>query len=74
MKTIQTTATVTEEGKLIVQVPADISPGEHQIVIVIDETSAEQQQRLPLKFSDYPVGLRKDNFTFRREDLYSDGE
>lgn len=74
MRTIQTIATVTEDGKLIVQIPADIAPGEHQIVLVIDETPVEQHKHLPLKFSNYPVGLRCDNFTFRREDLYSNGE
>jgi hypothetical protein len=74
MKTIQTIATVTEDGKLTVQVSTDIAPGEHQIVLVIDETPAVKRQHPPLKFSDYPVGVRSADFTFRREDLYSNGE
>lgn len=74
MKTIQAIATVTEDGKLIVQVPTDITPGEHQIVLIIDETSIEQQKTSPLKFSDYPAGVRSANFTFRREDLYGGDE
>lgn len=74
MKTIQTIATVTENGKLIVQIPVDIAPGKHQIVLVIDETPVEQQKHSELKFSDYPVGVRSAHFTFRREDLYSNGE
>ncbi len=71
MKAIETTATVTTEGKITVQLPPDIPPGEHKIVLVIDEQSVANWERLPLKFSAYPVGLVKENFTFRREELYS---
>jgi hypothetical protein len=39
-------------------------------VLVIDEQSVADWKRLPLKFSAYPVGLVKESFTFRREDLY----
>lgn len=74
MKTIQAIATVAEDGKLTVQVLTDIAPGEHQIVLVIDEAPAIKQQHSPLKFSDYSVGVRSADFTFRREDLYSNGE
>jgi hypothetical protein len=70
MKAIETTATVTTDGKITVRVPPDIPPGEHKIVLVIDEQAAADWKRLPLKFSAYPVGLVKESFTFRREDLY----
>jgi hypothetical protein len=70
MKAIETTATVTTEGKITVQLPPDIPPGEHKIVLVIDEQSVADCKRLPLKFSAYPVGLVKESFTLRREDLY----
>ena len=36
MITIQGRTTVTEDGKLIIDVPAEVGPGEHQYVIVID--------------------------------------
>lgn len=71
MKTIKTTVTVTADGKVTVQLPPDIPPGEHQVVLVIDDKPAAKQKRPPLKFSAYPVGLVSANFTFRREDLYS---
>lgn len=74
MKTIETTAIVTESGKLTVQLPSDIAPGEYKIVLVIDETLSVKETHLPLKFSDYPVGLASDDFTFRREDLYRNDE
>lgn len=38
MKTIEAIATVTSDGQLILQVPPDIMPGEHRIVLVIDES------------------------------------
>ncbi|MBN9387124.1 MAG: hypothetical protein J0I20_03655 [Chloroflexi bacterium] len=37
MRTIELTANVTEDGKLVINLPADISPGEHRAVLVIDE-------------------------------------
>ncbi len=74
MKTIETIAIVTDSGLLTVRVPPDIVPGEHKIVLVIDENPSVKKKHLPLKFSDYPVGLTSDNFTFRREDLYEDEE
>ena len=70
MKTIETRVTVTADGKVTLQLPPDIPPGEHKIVLVIDEQSVADWKRLPLKFSAYPVGLVKESFTFRREDLY----
>ena len=73
MRTVETTVTVTAGGALTLQVPADIPPGEHQAVLVIDELPIPKKQRPPLKFSAYPVGLASDIFTFRREDLYDDG-
>jgi len=34
MKTIETIATVTKDGKITAQLPLDIPEGEHQVVIV----------------------------------------
>ncbi len=72
MKTIETTAIVTPEGTMTVQVPPGISPGEHQVVVVIDEHPIVKKKRPPLKFSAYPVGLVSEKMTFRREGIYGD--
>ena len=37
MRTIETTATITAEGTLTVQVPPDIPPGPHHVVVLIDD-------------------------------------
>jgi hypothetical protein len=72
MKTIETTAIVTPEGTMTIQVPSGISPGEHQVVVVIDEHSIVRKKSPPLKFSAYPVGLVSEAMTFRREDIYGE--
>ena len=76
MKTIETIATVTKDGKITAQLPLDIPEGEHQVVIVIDEKlltkeTENKEKKAPLKFSAYPVGLVSESLTFRREDLYA---
>jgi hypothetical protein len=76
MKTIETIATVTKDGKITAQLPLDIPEGEHQVVIVIDEKplteeTEKKEKKGPLKFSAYPVGLVSESLTFRREDLYA---
>jgi hypothetical protein len=37
IRTVEVFATVAEDGKLTVQLPADISAGEHRIVLLIEE-------------------------------------
>ncbi|QLE44475.1 hypothetical protein FD723_31365 [Nostoc sp. C052] len=76
MKSIETIATVSKDGKMTAQLPLDIPEGEHQVVIVIDEKplaeeTEKKEKKTPLKFSAYPVGLVSESLTFRREDLYA---
>ncbi|MBN3944762.1 hypothetical protein [Nostoc sp. NMS9] len=76
MKSIETIATVTKDGKITAQLPLDIPEGEHQVVIVIDKKSLVQKQgkkekKAPLNFSAYPVGLVSESLIFRREDFYA---
>ncbi|MBW4695136.1 MAG: hypothetical protein KME27_25580 [Lyngbya sp. HA4199-MV5] len=72
MRTIETTATITADGQLTLQVPPDLLPGQHRVVLVIDEPSVPTPQRSPFQISAYPVGLASPALTFRREDLYGD--
>jgi hypothetical protein len=39
MRTIRTRATVSEERMLTVAMPPDITPGEHRVVVIIDDVS-----------------------------------
>lgn len=70
MRTIETTATIREDGTLTVVVPADIGPGEHRIVVVIDDAllvpSRAPLPPLPAReYGPWPADL-----SLRREDLY----
>ena len=72
MRMIETTAIITDEGTLTVPVPPDITPGDHHIVVIIDEQPTVQAPRPPLQFAAYPVGLTAPERTLRREELYDD--
>ena len=41
MRTIETRGVVTPDQKLTVDVPADVAPGEHQVIVVIDDLPSE---------------------------------
>jgi hypothetical protein len=72
MKTIDTTAVVTEDNTLIARVTADISPGEHRVILVIDEALAAKQSRAPLDFPVDHYGPWPPTLSLRREDIYGD--
>ena len=50
MKTIQTTAVVGSDHRLTAQVPDDVPPGEHRVVVVIEERRPVDRTQ-PLHFS-----------------------
>jgi hypothetical protein len=77
MKTITATAIVTPDGKITLQLPPDIPPGEHQVVLVIDEQSASEppltkKERPPLNFPVHDVGPWPADLSLRREDMYDE--
>jgi hypothetical protein len=43
MRTIETIAMIASDGKLMLQMPADIAPGQHRIVLVIDDSISPEQ-------------------------------
>ncbi len=77
MKTISVTGTVTPEGKVTLQLPADIPAGEHEFLVVIDEKSLSEKPQTkkklpPLDFPVIHVGSWPENLSLRREDMYGD--
>lgn len=42
MTTIETTVTVDESHHISLQLPADIKPGSHKVVVIIDPITSEQ--------------------------------
>jgi hypothetical protein len=75
MKTIETTATVTEDGQLIAPAPPDIPAGQHRVVIVIEEQTSEtppESLEAPLELPIHDLGPWPPSLSLRREDLYDD--
>jgi hypothetical protein len=73
MRTIETTAQVTPEGELILhlQLPSTFVPGEHRVVLVIEETPTQTDETLsPLQFEAFAWPVWPVEATFHREDLY----
>jgi hypothetical protein len=58
-----------EQRRATIQLPAQVTPGPHQVVVVIDEPAAS---RAPLTFSAHVVGPWPEGFSVRREEIYSD--
>ena len=73
MRTIEMTATVSQDRKLIVPVPEDIQPGTHRVVVVIDEEVGEQpEEGRAFDFPIHDVGPWPAHLSLGREDLYGD--
>ena len=70
MRTIETTATVTNDGKMTVQVPPDIPPGDYRVVMVIDEQLVTEKKRPPLNFPVDDWELWPGDIPMRREDKH----
>jgi hypothetical protein len=73
MTTVETTATVSQDGTLVARVPPEITPGEHRVVLVIDDRSAQgaqKQEREPFPVDD--LGPWPADLSLRREDMYDD--
>jgi hypothetical protein len=72
MRTIETTAVVTPEHTLTVQLPADIPPGTRRVVVVVDAPPVQRPQPFTAGWPKYDAALTDPLCTFRREDLYGD--
>jgi hypothetical protein len=70
MRTIETTALVTNDGKVSLQVPSDIPQGEYRAVLVIEDKPVKKEKRPPLDFPVMSVGAWPENLSLRREDMY----
>jgi hypothetical protein len=73
MTTIETIASVTADHRLVVDTsaPAEIAPGEHRVLVLIQpksETKATEQ----LLFRPHPVGPVSESITFSRDQIYGD--
>ena len=72
MRTIETVVTVEPDGKLVLQLPPEIAPGEHRIVLVIEDQPVVAEKRPAFDFPVIDVGEWSEDLSLRREDMYSD--
>ena len=75
MKTIETVAKVDNNGILTAQVPPEIPPGEHKVVLVIEEDSGLSNTAIPkspLKFMTIELSGWPPDSTYRRKYLYGE--
>jgi hypothetical protein len=76
VRTIKTTATVTTEGTLVVPVPPDIQAGSHEVVVMIEESMADEpavgQKNGDKSLPVHDLGVWPDGLSLRREDLYDE--
>ena len=70
MKTIETQAHVSSSGTLVAQLPANILPGEHYVILVIDEKPLKKDRKQALHFPLHGGGGYLDLPILRRENLY----
>jgi hypothetical protein len=72
MRTVETTGIVNERGELSVQVPRDIQPGEHRVVVVIDEQPALKAGPPSPTFPVLDLGPWPDDLSLSRDNIYGD--
>ena len=72
MRTIETKGTVSSDGRLSVAMPQDIAPGEHNLVIVIDEEPIEPPAAESPELMVFRIGSWPEDISLRREAMYDD--
>jgi hypothetical protein len=70
MKTISTKAVIGPDRVLTVQLPADVAPGEHEVVVVLNGAA----EALAVTGPPYPFRESDLSVRFSREELYGDDD
>ena len=71
-KTIEAMGKVSRNGDLVLHVPSDIVPGEHHVLLIIDQPDASAAGDRLLDFPVDHVRNWPSNLSLRREDMYGD--
>lgn len=72
MKTIETDATVTQDGQLTLALHLNVPPGQYRVLVVLEEPAPVSTQRPPLNLPVVDVGTWPEDLSLRREDMYGD--
>jgi hypothetical protein len=71
MKTITTKAVIGPDRVLTVQLPADVTPGEHEVVVILNGAVTAPA---PILGPPYPFRESDPSVRFSREELYGDDD
>jgi hypothetical protein len=73
MQTIETTAQVTAQGLLIIQLPVQLPPGTHAVVVVVDDRPLRPAPNGGIDIlPTHDLGEWPARLSLRREDFYDD--
>lgn len=75
MKTVETTVEADETGKAKLELELELTPGEHEVTVLISEVAEPLPGAKRYAFLDLPpvsIGEWPKGFSLRREDLYDD--
>lgn len=78
MITLERVVTVSEDGKIVMNMPPEVPPGRHRVVLIIEEPAQVQGPVAPVAQRN-AFGLRMhddivlpEGSTLRREEMYGD--
>ncbi len=60
MQTIETHAIIKKDRKLTVNIPSDVKPGKHKIIVIIDDNQSLEQESYKKKLLDVAVWKEDD--------------
>ena len=68
MRTIEAKAIIADDRRLVLQLPWDVAPGEHHVVVLLDERPSreESEAETPLRWEDGLLVYGGETVSFRR--------
>ena len=72
MKTIVCSVLVDEDRKAVLQLPDEVAPGHHRLVVVVDEEAPEPVSDPLEGLPTVRAGRWLEGLSLRREDMYGD--
>jgi len=72
MRIIEFKSNITKKKELKIPIPADIKPGYHKIVVVIDEILSENKTKKNLRLPVDSVGEWPESLSLSRNDFYNE--
>jgi hypothetical protein len=75
MITVEAISEVAQDRTLKIELPKSVTPGQHRVVVVIEESPLDPARRTPagpLRLTKLHLTAWPADSTFRREDIYGD--